>query len=269
VPEAQLAEIVELRRPVHFQVSLEGQRDYDDHIRGAGHFQRVMEFLPLLRKWKVKSQVMLTLHKGNMEQLLPLAQELRGQVDGFTFTRLSQVGAGATMALPEKPQYIELLERYTVASRTNPHLKFKDGLFNILRHHFFAAGPALSQGKPVLPLLPPEKRLRQLLGGVARPPEQIFVARIPRDDPDPLVRRRIRRSRGGPQSDDRDLLAQTAKQAQDGAADPAQAAKNHGPRARLRRMPAGGHRFRRHRRHGATTCANAGGPSASRYGFIG
>ena len=70
VTEQQLAEIVELRRPTYFQVSLEGQRDYNDVIRGSGHFQRVMDFLPLLRKWKVPSQVMLTLHKENMEQLL-------------------------------------------------------------------------------------------------------------------------------------------------------------------------------------------------------
>lgn len=70
MPEDQLAEIVELRRPTYYQVSLEGLRDYDDYIRGVGHFQLVMDFLPLLRKWKVKSQVMLTLHKENMEQLL-------------------------------------------------------------------------------------------------------------------------------------------------------------------------------------------------------
>jgi len=136
VPEDQLAEIVELRRPTYYQVSLEGLRDYDDYIRGAGHFQRVMDFLPLLRKWKVKSQVMLTLHKENIEQLLPLAEELRGRVDGFTFNRLSQMGAGATMVLPGKSEYIDLLRRYTATSRSNPHLKFKDGLFNILRHHF-------------------------------------------------------------------------------------------------------------------------------------
>jgi len=136
VTEPQLAEIVGLCKPVYFQVSLEGQRDYDDHIRGAGHFQRVMDFLPLLRKYKVRSHVMLTLHQGNLAQLLPLAEELRGQVDGFSFNRLSQVGSGADLALPGKAEYIEILKRYTVASRTQPHLRFKDGLFNILRHHF-------------------------------------------------------------------------------------------------------------------------------------
>jgi selenobiotic family peptide radical SAM maturase len=136
VTEAQLADIVELRRPTYFQVSLEGRRDYNDQIRGAGHFQRVLDFLPVLRKLKVKSQVMLTLHKGNMAEILPLACELRGQVDRFTFNRLSQVGAGADLELPDREEYVELLKRYVAASRTNPHLHFKDGLFNILRYHF-------------------------------------------------------------------------------------------------------------------------------------
>jgi selenobiotic family peptide radical SAM maturase len=136
VPEEQLAEVVELRRPSYFQVSLEGRRDYNDQIRGAGHFQRVLDFLPLLRKWKVPSQVMLTLHKGNLDDLIPLATDLRGHVDRFTFNRLAQVGAGAELVALDKAEYVDLLKRYTIAARTNPHLHFKDGLFNILRHHF-------------------------------------------------------------------------------------------------------------------------------------
>ena len=143
VTEERLAEIVELRVPTYFQVSLEGRREYNDRIRGAGHFDRVLAFLPLLRKWQVRSQVMLTLHQENLAELVPLAVELAGQVDRFTFNRLSQVGAGANLHLPGKREYVELLKDYVVAARSHPHLGFKDGLFNVMRHHF---GRPLTRG---------------------------------------------------------------------------------------------------------------------------
>jgi selenobiotic family peptide radical SAM maturase len=136
VAEERLAEIVALRRPAYYQVSLEGRRAYNDRIRGAGHFDRVLAFLPLLRKWKVTSQVMMTVHRENMAELVPLAVDLAGQVDRFTWNRLAQVGSGATLALPQKRDYVELLKSYVVASRSNPHLRFKDGLFNIMRLHY-------------------------------------------------------------------------------------------------------------------------------------
>jgi len=136
VAEERLAEIVALRPPIYFQVSLEGRREYNDRIRGAGHFDRVLAFLPLLREWQVPSQVMLTVHRDNLAELVPLAIELAGQADRFTFNRLAQIGSGAQLALPDKRAYVELLKSYVVASRTNPHLHFKDGLFNIMRLHF-------------------------------------------------------------------------------------------------------------------------------------
>ena|ERR1700690_2102759 len=136
VPEEQLAEVIAIRRPLYYQVSLEGLREYNDHIRGQGHFQRVLDFLPVLRRRKVKSLVMVTVHRENLDQLIPLAAELCGLVDQFTFNRLSQVGEGSNLALPGRDDYAGLLKRYTIAARDNPHLRFKDGLFNILRYHF-------------------------------------------------------------------------------------------------------------------------------------
>jgi selenobiotic family peptide radical SAM maturase len=136
VTEDQLAAIVELRKPTYFQVSLEGRHEHNDRIRGAGHYERVLAFLPLLRKWQVPSQVMLTLHRENMAELVPLAVALAGRVDRFTWNRLAQVGSGSELALPGKREYVELLQSYVIASRTHPHLRFKDGLFNILRLHY-------------------------------------------------------------------------------------------------------------------------------------
>jgi selenobiotic family peptide radical SAM maturase len=136
VDEAVLAEVVSLRRPVYFQVSLEGLPAYNDHIRGPGHFERVEKFLAVLRRQEVTSQVMLTLHRDNLDQLIPLGERLRGQVDRFFFNRLSQVGGGESLALPSREEYVDVLKRYIVAARSNPHFHFKDGLFSILRYHF-------------------------------------------------------------------------------------------------------------------------------------
>jgi selenobiotic family peptide radical SAM maturase len=136
VPEDRLQEIVTLRRPIYYQVSLEGRRDTNDRVRGVGHFQRVLDFLPVLRRLKVPSHVMFTLHQENMNELIPLALELRGQVDHFTFNRLSQVGQGSDLVLPSKDEYVDLMKRYLQAAVGNPHMAFKDGLFNIARQHF-------------------------------------------------------------------------------------------------------------------------------------
>jgi selenobiotic family peptide radical SAM maturase len=96
----------------------------------------VLDFLPVLRRLKVESHVMFTLHWENMDELIPLALELRGQVDHFTFNRLSQVGQGSDLLVPSKDEYVDLMKRYIQSSVGNPHIRFKDGLFSIARHHF-------------------------------------------------------------------------------------------------------------------------------------
>ena len=45
----RLEEILAIGKPHFFQVSLEGLREHNDWIRGPGHFDRVMEFLEILR----------------------------------------------------------------------------------------------------------------------------------------------------------------------------------------------------------------------------
>ena len=135
VPEAALARVVALQKPVYYQVSLEGLRECNDRIRGEGHFARVQAFLALLRTHGVKSHVMLTVHRENLSQVVPLAEHLRGLADHFSFNRLSQVGGGAALELPSREEYAALLKDYLFASHTLPGLRFKDGLFNILRLH--------------------------------------------------------------------------------------------------------------------------------------
>jgi selenobiotic family peptide radical SAM maturase len=135
-PRDRLERLLAIARPTYYQVSLEGLREHDDHIRGEGHFDSTFAFLEVLAALGVRAHVMLTLTRANLSQVIPLGEALRGRVHRFTFNRLSQVGSGRDLELPTRDEYVAFLRRYLVASRTNPVLGFKDGLFNIARRHF-------------------------------------------------------------------------------------------------------------------------------------
>ena len=127
-----LERIVAMRMPEFYQVSLEGLRQHNDYIRGTGHFDRVLEFLDLAREMKVYSMVMLTLTRDNMDHVLPLAEELRGRTDLFTFNRLAMMGEGAALASPPREGYAAFLQSYLEAAADNPIISTKDSLFNII-----------------------------------------------------------------------------------------------------------------------------------------
>ena len=131
-PRRQIEQLLDVQPPRHFQVSLEGLRAHNDDIRGTGHFDRTMEFLDVLRGLGVNSAVMLTLTADNVDQVLPLAELLRGRADYFTFNRLSPVGEGAHMHVPSRERYAAFLEDYVTASLSNPIMGLKDNLINIV-----------------------------------------------------------------------------------------------------------------------------------------
>ncbi len=116
-----------------YQVSLEGLPEHNDSIRGAGHFDRIMEFLEILDDLSIYSMVMLTLTRENMGQVLELAGILRDKVDLFTFNRLSQTGEGAALATAEKQEYQDFLHEYLDAAKSNPTMAMKDNLINIVK----------------------------------------------------------------------------------------------------------------------------------------
>ncbi len=131
---ALIDKIAAVAVPVFYQVSLEGLPEHNDYIRGAGHFDRVMRFLPLLRDHGVYSMVMLTLTRANMGQVLPLAEVLRDKVDLFTFNRLAMVGEGARLQSADPADFQIFLHHYHAAARENSTISLKDNLLNIIRH---------------------------------------------------------------------------------------------------------------------------------------
>jgi len=133
-PRARIEELMAIQRPAYYQVSLEGLPAHNDHIRGVGHFDRVLAFLEILRELGVYSMVMLTLTRDNIDQVLPLAETLRDRVDLFTFNRLSQVGEGASLHMAPRQEFAGFLQKYLDAAASNPIIGLKDNLLNIIRH---------------------------------------------------------------------------------------------------------------------------------------
>jgi len=132
--EKTIGALCEIQKPAYYQVSLEGLREHNDFIRGRGTFDRAIEFLQILRDFTIPSQVMLTLTKDNIDQVLPLAEMLRDHVDTFNFNRLSQVGEGADLLLPTHDAYAAFLHEYVAATKSNPIMGLKDNLINIIRY---------------------------------------------------------------------------------------------------------------------------------------
>ncbi len=124
--------LLAIARPAFYQVSLEGLRPHNDYIRGEGHFDRTLGFLDLLRDFGIYRMVMLTLTRENCDQVLDLAEVLRGRVDLFTFNRLAMVGEGAALASVEPERFASFLAAYLDAADGNPALGLKDNFFNLL-----------------------------------------------------------------------------------------------------------------------------------------
>jgi selenobiotic family peptide radical SAM maturase len=133
VSEAKLDRMLSIAEPVFYQVSLEGLQPHNDEIRGKGNFAAVMNFLELLKRKGIFSIVMLTLTRGNMDQVLPLTEELRDRVDLFTYNRLSMVGEGAHLESPPAEEYQTFVQEYLNAKNDNSMLAIKDSLINIER----------------------------------------------------------------------------------------------------------------------------------------
>lgn len=129
----ELEKLLAIQAPEFYQVSLEGLPEHNNHIRGSGHFSRTIEFLSLLKGLNIYSMVMLTLTRANQDQVLPLAEILSNTTDLFTFNRLAMVGEGAALDSVAPEEYERFLQSYLAAARTNPLLRLKDNLFNILR----------------------------------------------------------------------------------------------------------------------------------------
>jgi len=129
----ELGRIKSITPPLFYQISLEGLETANDLIRGLGHFRRALAFLDLLSKEEIYSMVMLTLHRENQDELLPLARELEGRCNLFTFNRLAQTGEGQSLSGVDPEGFQDLFSQYMELSGRMEHLALKDNYFNIIK----------------------------------------------------------------------------------------------------------------------------------------
>ncbi len=127
-----LERILAIQRPVYYQVSLEGLEQHNDAIRGAGNYRRTIAFLRMLTKLGIPNLVMLTLTRANLDQVIPLAEQLEGITGGLAFNRLALFGEGANLVLPASDEYQTFLRQYVAALPTHPVLALKDSLLNCI-----------------------------------------------------------------------------------------------------------------------------------------
>lgn len=133
MPPSRIEKMLSIQNPEFYQVSLEGLKNHNDHIRGPGHFDRTIEFLKLLGELKIYRMVMLTLTHKNMDQVVELAHRLKGLTELFTFNRLATVGRGAELSALPTEKFPDFLASYMDAAKTNPIMSLKDNLFNLLK----------------------------------------------------------------------------------------------------------------------------------------
>ena len=132
VPRRQLEAICRIQPPEVYQVSLEGRREHNDTIRGAGTYDRAMEFLSVLQHTHVESCVMLTATSQNLGEILPLAVLLEGRTNGFSFSRLARSGEGAALDQPDPLRYRAFLKRYVKQAERSPVSTLKENLINLI-----------------------------------------------------------------------------------------------------------------------------------------
>jgi len=130
--QADLDELLAIQPPAFYQMSIEGLEEHNDHIRGNGHFHRVLAFLELLKDNDIYSKIMLTLTKDNIDQVVELGLFLQDRTDLFTFNRLSLVGEGANLTMSDPDRFHGFLKEYAEAAQHHTVFDFKDNLFNIL-----------------------------------------------------------------------------------------------------------------------------------------
>jgi len=126
-----IKKIMDIQKPVLYQVSLEGLSEHNDYIRGAGSYQRAFDFLEILKEFGIESSVMLTLTAHNVDQVIPLARELQGKANAFTYNRLAPFGEGSQLLSVEPERYRSFLQEYLEESRNTPVMGLKDNLLNI------------------------------------------------------------------------------------------------------------------------------------------
>lgn len=112
------------------QVSVEGDEQAHDRVRGLGSYQRAKAACRMLTEANIEVTVAATLHQGNPNALHALASEFRGIAKRIHGARLVPIGEGETLKdnlLTDRQWRNMMQEALKLANRSGkPELLFKD-----------------------------------------------------------------------------------------------------------------------------------------------
>ena len=124
-----------------YQLSLDGLEDFHDHMRKPGSFRETVRAIGDLRKAGIQAQVMATVSKMNLEDVLELMDHVVeiGATD-FTFARYCATSPEKATDYPTPEEYRDFLYRYYRKAKDyrekNCHtiFRFKEHLFKLVRY---------------------------------------------------------------------------------------------------------------------------------------
>ncbi|MFB6216190.1 MAG: radical SAM/SPASM domain-containing protein, partial [Candidatus Aenigmatarchaeota archaeon] len=79
------------------QISLEGEKDVNDSIRGEGTYEKVMKSIEIARNLDYKISVSFTISKLNFDNFRKTLKQLDGKVDRINLGEVLEIGAGKNM----------------------------------------------------------------------------------------------------------------------------------------------------------------------------
>ena len=127
---------------IQYQMSLDGLREYHDHMRKPGSWQATLEAIALLNNAGIRSQLMATVSRQNMDEIIAcmdIAAEYHAS--NFTFARYcATTPEKAKEAYPSPEEYRDFLLRYYNKRRMlmeqgcATYFGLKEHLFTLLRY---------------------------------------------------------------------------------------------------------------------------------------
>jgi radical SAM protein with 4Fe4S-binding SPASM domain len=138
-----------------YQISIDGLEKTHDKLRRKGSFRESLRALRLLKRVGIKTKVMFTLSKYNMNELIKVMRLVaRENVDMFSFSRLVPIGSGEKLKkdLPTPEEYrkllLEILEEIAKlkAKGFKTQFKIRESLFSLLLQELGLLPPLPNNG---------------------------------------------------------------------------------------------------------------------------
>ena len=126
---------------IKYQMSLDGLKEYHDHMRKPGSYDATLDAVKLLNDAGIRSQLMATVSKENMDDVIKCMDIAVGrEVQYFVFSRYCATSPEKASAYPSPEEYRQfLLEYYEKAQEYKKQgcktvFQFKEHLFKLLQY---------------------------------------------------------------------------------------------------------------------------------------